>query len=66
MSRGGRRRTSSLVGQSGNAGGRPRRPATIEAKKIVADVKAAARDLTQDPIDTLAYVMKDPKSSVAG
>jgi len=65
MSRGGRRSTSFKPGVSGNPGGRPRKTRTIEARKIVADVKAAARALTQDAIDTLASVMNDPKAPLA-
>lgn len=65
MPRGGQRSTSFRPGVSGNPGGRPKKPRTIEAKKIVADVKAAARELTQDAIDTLASVMKDPKAPPA-
>lgn len=65
MPRGGRRSTSFKPGISGNPGGRPRKPQTIEARRIVADVKAAARELTQDAIDTLAAVMKDPKTPAA-
>jgi hypothetical protein len=43
MARGGRRSTSFTAGKSGNPGGRPKRPRTIAERKIVADVKAAAR-----------------------
>jgi hypothetical protein len=32
---------------------------------MFADVKAAARELTEDAIDTLATVMKDPKAPAA-
>jgi hypothetical protein len=32
---------------------------------MFADVKAAARELTEDAIDTLATVMKDPKTPAA-
>ena len=39
----------------------PKRPEAIEAKKIVADVKAAAREHTQDALDTLKAVMSDAK-----
>jgi hypothetical protein len=65
MPRGGLRKTSFKPGESGNPGGRPKKPQTIEAKRIIADVKAAARALTQDAIDTLAAVMKDPKAPPA-
>src|SRR5580704_504783 len=44
MPKGGRRATSWTKGESGNIAGRPKRPEAIEAKKIVADVKAAARE----------------------
>ena len=62
MPRGGLRSTSFKKGQSGNPGGRRRRP---EARKLYADVKAAARALTQDAIDTLSAIMKDPKAPAA-
>jgi hypothetical protein len=54
-----------ITGQSGNPGGRPKRPGTIEARRIVADAKTAARELTQEAIDTLAAVMNDPKAPPA-
>jgi hypothetical protein len=50
-----------IRGQSGNPGGRPKRPKTIEARRVIADVKVAARELTQQAIDTLAAIMNDPK-----
>ena len=62
MPRGGLRSTSFKKGQSGNPNGRPPRP---EARKIFADVKAAARELTQEAIGTLAAIMKDPKAPAA-
>jgi hypothetical protein len=62
LARGGFRSTSFKPGVSGNPSGRPKRPETIEARKIVADVKAAAQELTQEAIDTLKAVMKDPKA----
>jgi hypothetical protein len=65
MPRGGIRSTSFRPGVSGNPGGRPKRPQTIDRRKLFADVKAAARELTQDAIDTLASVMKDPKAPAA-
>jgi hypothetical protein len=60
MPKGGLRSTSWNKGESGNIAGRPKRPEAIEAieaKKIVADVKAAAREHTQDALDTLKAVM---------
>jgi hypothetical protein len=62
MPRGGLRSTSFKKGQSGNPGGRRRRP---EARKLYADVKAAARELTQDAIDVLAAIMRDPRAPAA-
>jgi hypothetical protein len=38
---------------------------TIEARQIVVDMKAAARERTQEAIDALAAVMNDPKSPPA-
>ena len=65
MAKGGLRSTSFKPGVSGNPDGRPRRPETIEARGVVADVKAAARELTLDAMDTLKQVMKDPKAPPA-
>jgi hypothetical protein len=65
MSRGGWRSTSFRPGQSGNPTGRPKRPATIEARRIFRDVADAARERTQDAIDTLFAIMKDPKAPAA-
>jgi Family of unknown function (DUF5681) len=65
MPKGGRRSTSFKPGVSGNPDGRPKRPETIEARGVVADVKAAARELTLDAMDTLKQVMKDPKAPPA-
>jgi Family of unknown function (DUF5681) len=65
MSRGGWRSTSFRPGQSGNPTGRPKRSATIEARRIFRDVMTAARERTQDALDTLASVMRDPKAPAA-
>jgi hypothetical protein len=62
MTRGGKRSTSFKPGVSGNPGGRPKRPKTIEAKRIVADVKATAREMTPEALSTLRTVMNDPKA----
>jgi hypothetical protein len=63
--RGGRRSTSFRPGVSGNPRGRPKKARTIEARRLVTDVKAAARELTQSAIDTLARIMKNPKAPAA-
>jgi hypothetical protein len=65
MSRGGWRSTSFRPDQSGNPTGRPKRPATIEVRRIFRDVATAARERTQDAIDTLAAIMRDPKAPAA-
>jgi hypothetical protein len=65
MSRGGLRSTSFRPGQSGNLTGRPKRPATIEARRLFRDVADAARERTQDAINTLAAIMKNPKTPAA-
>jgi hypothetical protein len=65
MPRGGIRSTSFKSGQSGNPAGRPKRPQTIETRQIIADVRAAARDLTQEALNTLVTVMKDSKAPAA-
>jgi hypothetical protein len=65
MSKGGRRSTSFRPGVSGNPDGRPKRPETIEARRVVADVKAAARELTLDAMDTLEKAMTDQKARAA-
>ncbi len=43
MAKGGRRSTSWKRGVSGNPLGRPKRLETIEARKVIEDIKAAAR-----------------------
>lgn len=63
--KGGRRSTSWKRGQSGNISGRPKRPATVEARKTIADVKAAAREMTPKALATLEQVMDDPKAPPA-
>ena len=65
MAKGGRRSTSWRKGKSGNLFGRPKRPATVEARKIIADVKAAAREMTPKALATLEQVMDDPKAPPA-
>jgi hypothetical protein len=65
MAKGGRRSTSWRKGKSGNLAGRPKRPATVEARKIIADVKAAAREMTPKALATLEQVMDDPKAPPA-
>ena len=57
MPKGGRRATSWKRGQSGNPSGRPKRPETIEARRIIADVKEAARQLTPKALETLESAM---------
>jgi hypothetical protein len=57
MSSGGRRSTSWRPGRCPNPGGRPKRPETIEARKVIVDVKTAAKELTQEAIDTLEAAM---------
>jgi hypothetical protein len=63
MPKGGLRSTSFEQGQSCNPSGRPKRPETIQARRVVADVKAAARELTLDAMDTLKGAMADPTAS---
>jgi len=62
MPKGGLRSTSFKPGVSGNPSGRPKRPQTIETRKITTDVKAAARELTPEAMDTLKEAMADPKA----
>jgi hypothetical protein len=65
MPRGGRRSTSFKPGVSGNPNGRPRRSDTIAARQIFVTVKAAARALTQEAVDTLVAVMRDGRATAA-
>jgi hypothetical protein len=60
MPRGGIRSTSFKPGVSGNPGGRPKTPRTIEVRRIILGVREAARELTLDALDT-----KDPKAPAA-
>jgi Family of unknown function (DUF5681) len=57
--RGGRRKTSFQPGKSANPKGRPKKQANEQAKKAIADVKAAAKECTADAIKTLKSVMND-------
>ncbi len=63
MGRGGRRSTSFRPGQSGNPSGLPKTLRVIEdraeAKRIIADVKAAAREFTADALQKLHAIMMD-------
>lgn len=65
MPRGGRRATSYKPGVSGNPGGRPKTPRAIEAKRIVADAKALARECAPEAISTLKAIMLDAKAPPA-
>ena len=65
MPSGGRRSTSWRPGTCPNPGGRPKRPETIEARRVVADVKAAARELTPQALATLECVMANAKAPPA-
>jgi Family of unknown function (DUF5681) len=65
MPRGGIRSTSFKPGVSGNPGGRPKTPQTIEVRRIILGVREAARELTLDALDTLASIMRDPKAPAA-
>jgi hypothetical protein len=66
--RGGRRSTSFKPGKPGGPG-RPKKKAeekaTAIAKKAIADVKAAAKECTEDAIKTLKSVMKDESKPAA-
>jgi hypothetical protein len=62
MPKGGLRSTSFKPGSSGNPTGRPKRPETIEARRVMADVKSAARELTPVAMDTLEKAMADQKA----
>jgi hypothetical protein len=63
--RGGLRSTSFKSGISGNPGGRPKRAQTIEARRIIVDVKALARECAPEAISTLEEIMLDPKAPSA-
>ncbi|WP_424133192.1 DUF5681 domain-containing protein [Roseiarcus sp.] len=65
MPRGGPRSTSFKPGVSGNPGGRPKRPQTIAARRIVADVKGLARESAPEAILTLKEIMLDVKAPPA-
>jgi hypothetical protein len=65
MPKGGRRSTSWKRGVSGNPSGRPKRLATLQAHKIIADVKAAARELTPQALGTLQEIMEDKSAPPA-
>ena len=45
-------------GQSGNPGGRPIKPLTIEVRKLETDIRMLARDRGAEAIDKLAALMR--------
>jgi hypothetical protein len=63
--KGGRRSTSWKQGESGNIGGRPKRAETIESRRVVADLKAASREMTRQALETLREVMENKKAPPA-
>jgi hypothetical protein len=63
--RGGLRSTSFKPGVSGNPGGRPQKPQTIAARRLVLDVKALARECAPGAISTLNTIMLDAKAPPA-
>ena len=63
--RGGLRSTSFKTGISGNPGGRPKRPATIAARRIEADAKALARQCAPEAVSSLKTIMIDAKAPPA-
>ncbi len=65
MPRGGPRSTSFRPGVSGNPGGRPKKAATVEARKAIADLRVLARSVAPDAIQALVDVMSNPKSPPA-
>lgn len=65
MPRGGKRSTSFKPGVSGNPGGRPKKPQTLERIKIEADVKALARECAPEAILTIRTIMLDAKAPPA-
>jgi hypothetical protein len=50
---------------SGNPSGRPTKPRTIEARRIVLDVRALARECAPEAISTLKTMMLDTKTPPA-
>jgi hypothetical protein len=62
MPRGGLRSTSFKPGASGNPGGRPKTPATIEARRIQVDAKALARECAPDAVSTLKTIMLNERA----
>ena len=65
MPRGGKRASSWVPGHSGNPSGRPQRRRTIDARRIVTDVKALARECAPEAISTLKTIMLDAKTPPA-
>lgn len=65
MPRGGRRSTSWQPGRSANPGGKPKRPATIAARRVEVDVKALARAIAPEAVETLKTIMLDAKAPPA-
>ena len=57
MKRGFVKRTSFKPGVSGNPGGRPKKAETIETRKIIADVKELAKEMTPKAMKALEGVL---------
>lgn len=51
-----------VKGQSGNPGGRPKRPETIAKRELTKDVKELAKAHSSDAVRTLIDVMNDKKA----
>ena len=51
-----------VKGQSGNPGGRPKRPETIAKRELTKDVKELAKAHSKEAVETLIAVMQDKKA----
>jgi hypothetical protein len=62
MPRGGRRSTSFKPGKSGNPSGKPKDPAKLAKRQAIADIRAAAKELSPEALGALQDCLADGRA----